>query len=127
MTKIFKSIRNFFTGNKSTYERDSELSYASSAFETFKVKFSVWGWTYVRWIVHLDSDKKYTMEFIDNCGDQHIFYDSSIGGLNCQFNAHCKLVMSKPYKQTANVKRFGMSKYNTKRMNIKHNKCVNDY
>lgn len=119
---IFKSIQNFFTGK--TYEYDSEMTYASRALIAFNDKFHNWGWTYVRWKVDLDSDKKYTMEFIDNLGDQHVFYDSTIVGLNSQFNAHSILVISKPYKQNGKVKRFGRPKYNTKYTNKKHN-CVN--
>jgi hypothetical protein len=107
---IFKSIRNFFTGNKSTYEYDSEMTYASRALIAFNEKFHNWGWTYVRWKVDLEGDKKYTMEFIDNLGNHNIFSDSSIVGLNCQFNVHSRLVISQPYKQTSRIKRFGKVK-----------------
>lgn len=107
---IFKSIRNFFTGHKLSYDYDSETSYSHQAFRSFLHKFNKWGWLYRKWRVDFEADQKYTMEFIDNLGNYNIFSSNSIAQLNHQFNIHAKLIVKQPYKQTNQIKRFGKGK-----------------
>lgn len=108
MKKIFKTIYDFF--HPQNYINDHEMSYANHAFYKFKEKFHAWKWTYIKWTVDLDADVKYSMKFIDNLGDTHVFSDISIVRLNSQFNAHSVLVVPQPYKQSNLIKRFGKRK-----------------